>query len=126
METNGLNVCLKAIKQFAGANAKSFGYFNQSVYGGRFFAALNFTDVIVVQVCFFCQTLLAHADFLASNTNCFSQNFAMLLGCHFGERKQERQNRATVLRLYFSTCNPLRRGYKQHQLSRVLDLPGFQ
>jgi hypothetical protein len=126
MGMNGLNLCLKAVKQFAGANAESFGNFYQSVYRRRLFTAFDFADVIVVQVGFFCQSLLAHANFLARATDCFSQNFAMLLGCHCAKRKQEQQNRTTVFRLYFSTCNPLKRAYKQRRLNRVSDLPGFQ
>jgi len=128
-QTTGMNwitLVSETIKQFTRANAKSFGDFDQSVYRGCFFAALNLAYVIVMQVRFFCQSLLADTSSLSTITDRLTQNFAMLLGCHCEERKQERQNRATVFRLYFSACNSWRQAYKQRQLSRVLDLPGFQ
>jgi hypothetical protein len=122
----GLTLILKAVKQLARAHSKSFSDFDQGVNRGCLLAALDFTDIIVMQFGFFGQPLLAHADFFTRSADCFAQDFTMLLGCHCGERKQERQKPTTVFRLYFSACNSLRREYKQRQLSRVLDLPGFQ
>jgi hypothetical protein len=120
-----LTLILKVVKQLAWAHTKGFSDFDQGVNRGCLLAALDFPDIIVMQFGFFSQTLLAHADFFSRSADCFAQDFTMLLGCHCGERKQERQKPTTVFRLYFSACNLLRRGYKQHQLNRVRS-PGFQ
>lgn len=116
----GLTLILKAVKQLTRAYAKGFSDFDQSVNRGCLFAALDFPDIIVMQFGFFGQPLLAHADFFTRSADRFAQDFTMLLGCHCGERKQERQKPTTVFRLYFSACNPWKRGYKQRQLNRVL------
>jgi hypothetical protein len=90
------------VHQVAHTNAKSIGNFDNGINRRRLFAALDFPNVVVVQVRFFRQLFLAHAQRLSANANRFTEDFAIIsFRWHQHKRKQEPEKSTTVLRLYF-------------------------
>jgi len=84
-------------KQIGHRNLERLGNFYNRINRRRLFAALNFADVVVMQVSLLSQSFLTQADFLPADTNGLPENFAVFsFRCHGLKRKQEPEKATTV------------------------------
>jgi len=68
---------LKLVNQITDANAKSFGNSQKRVQANPLLSAFDFADINRMQVGFFCQFFLAHADMLPAIPNGVTQDFQL-------------------------------------------------
>jgi len=75
-----------------GTNIKSLREFHQSIQARGLLAALNLTDVVMVEVRPFCQALNAHSRPVAVSANGCADYFSIfLLRRHENQPKQEQK-----------------------------------